>query len=142
MRVVIDTCVMIDFATGRDEDLMNEANSILAFSCMGKIEAYITSNTVTDIYYIIHHQSHDNVLSVEYLKKLLSYVKVLSVDSSDCYNALNSEMTDYEDALLSECALRNKADYILTDNIKDYKKSKVPALSTFDFVKMILKQIS
>lgn len=140
MRVVIDTCIMIDFATGRDEQLMNAANSILALGCMGKAECFITSNTVTDIYYILHHINHCAELAHEYLDKLLSYVTILPVNSEDCHKALNSKMTDFEDAVLSECALRNKADFIVTDNLKDFKNSAVPAIASSEFVKMIIKK--
>lgn len=37
-------------------------------------------------------------------------------------------MRDYEDAVVSETALRSGMDYIVTRNIRDYTKSSIPAL--------------
>lgn len=43
----------------------------------------------------------------------------------------------FEDAVLSECASRNGANYIITRNQKDYEKSSVKRLSPAEFVNLV-----
>ena len=57
--------------------------------------------------------------------------------AEDCINALHSKMTDYEDAVMDETAVRTGMDYIVTRNIKDYKHSKVKATTPSDFLLMM-----
>lgn len=45
--------------------------------------------------------------------------------------------TDFEDALQSACALRIKADYIVTRNIKDFKKSRVAVIKPDELLGII-----
>ena len=51
-------------------------------------------------------------------------------------DALASEMSDFEDAVVSAVACRIGAEYILTRNTKDYVKSAVPAVSPADYLKL------
>ena len=44
---------------------------------------------------------------------------------------------DYGDVLQSVCALRIKADYIITRNIKDFAKSKVTAIKPSEFLERV-----
>lgn len=134
MRALIDTCVLIDFATGRDEQLLDNANIILSQSYLKSFDGFITSSSITDIYYILHRYCHSSEEAKEYLEKLLDYVSILDVTDSDCRKAINSDVPDFEDAVLAECAIRNKMDYIITDNLKDFSKSSVPAIGSNDFI--------
>jgi hypothetical protein len=66
---------------------------------------------------------------------LLIIVKVLDITASDVQNALNADMPDYEDSLLACRAERQKIDYIVTRNEKDFSMSRVSALSPQAFLK-------
>lgn len=133
MRALIDTCIFVDFATGRDEELLNMANQILADSYLHRFEGFVTSKAVTDIYYLLHHFSHDKKETTEYISRLLDYVSVLDVNESDCIKALRSQVPDYEDAVMVECAKRHNIDCIITDNLKDFRQSEIPAKSSKEF---------
>ena len=47
----------------------------------------------------------------------------------DCQWEISSELTDYEDATMTETALRCGMDCIVTRNLRDYRKSPVPVYS-------------
>lgn len=51
--------------------------------------------------------------------------------------SFSSNMTDYEDAVMLETALRSGCDYIVTRNLKDYKNVSIPAYSPSDFLQYI-----
>ena len=49
----------------------------------------------------------------------------------------NDEFTDFEDCLQEECAAEAMADYIVTRNPEDYKKSRVKVIEPDEFVKLL-----
>ncbi|MDR2106162.1 MAG: hypothetical protein LBP24_01995 [Coriobacteriales bacterium] len=54
----------------------------------------------------------------------------------DCRQALQSDMPDYEDALIAFAARRQEVDFIVTRNKKDFANSPVPALTPGEFVEL------
>lgn len=61
---------------------------------------------------------------------LESMVEILEVNKSIIKFSLNSDLTDFEDAIQNACALTNKKiEFIVTRNIKDFKKSQLPVFS-------------
>ena len=136
MKVLIDTCVIIDALQSRQPfaaDAQKIFLSIANRECIG----YITAKSVTDIYYLTHRQTHSDAQTRLVLNKIFSLFDVLDTLALDCMNAVSSQMGDYEDAVMSETALRNSVDYIVTRNTKDYSKSKVPVISPADFLAML-----
>ena len=55
----------------------------------------------------------------------------------DCRRAISSEMSDYEDAVMAESAIRAEVDCIVTRNKHDYEKSPVPVYSPAEFLDLI-----
>ena len=72
------------------------------------------------------------------LNSLLSIVSLLDSASLDIFRALSSEISDFEDAVMVETALRSDIDCIITRNQKDYKKSHVPVYTASEFLKKFL----
>lgn len=137
MKVIVDTNVILDALTGR-QPWNKEAEEIFLRAAKGKEEYYITANTVTDIYYLLrkHLKNRESVIGV--MSKLFQLFMILDTNAEDCINALHSEMKDYEDAVLAEVAKRNKVDYIVTRNVKDYINSSVEAVISGYFLKEVV----
>ena len=133
-KVVLDTCVVIDFIQNR-KPYSESAKEIFYLIADKKIEGNITANTVADIYYLTHKYTHNHVASKKIISKLLSLVDTLDVNKDDVLNALDSEINDYEDAILHESARRNKINVIVTRNIKDYKNAVIDVETPADFLK-------
>jgi hypothetical protein len=49
---------------------------------------------------------------------------------------LNSEFSDFEDAIQYYSALQNEIEILLTRNLKDYRKAKITVLTARDFIKL------
>ena len=49
-------------------------------------------------------------------------------------HALNSPVTDYEDAIIEQTAIAANLDYIITRNLKDYIPSSIPAFLPEAFI--------
>ena len=65
---------------------------------------------------------------------LLSLFDILDTTEMDVRKAITSDMADYEDAVMVETADRTEMDFIITRNLKDYSKSRVPVCSSEEFV--------
>ncbi|MBD0279026.1 MAG: hypothetical protein M3342_04885 [Bacteroidota bacterium] len=59
---------------------------------------------------------------------LLHHFEVLVNHTPVCQAALQSPITDIEDAILYHLALHHRLDYFVTENIKDFKKGALPSL--------------
>lgn len=98
------------------------------------ISGCITSNTATDIYYLLHKYFHDASKVKSVMDILFDSISVLPVDEDDCKTSLYSQISDYEDAVLESSAKNGNADCIVTRNEKDFKFSRLPVYSPTDFL--------
>lgn len=133
MRAVIDTCVILDYLQNR-EPFFDDALNIAIGSANREFEAYITANSLTDLYYIIHRHTHSAVEAHKTVNALTQLFGLADTYAEDCIRAIHSEMPDYEDAVMTETAARIGADVIVTRNTKDYSKSKVRAVTPAEFL--------
>lgn len=135
MKVLLDTCIIIDALQSRAPH-SEYAQKIFLDVASEKYIGCISAKSVTDIYYLMHRFFHEDKKTRDVLRKLFFLFNIIDTFGSDCLNAVNSDMSDYEDAVMSETAVRNGVDYIVTRNIKDYKKSKVKVLNPKDFLNL------
>ena len=124
MRVLVDTCVIIDALQSR-VPFAEAAQKIFIYSANKQFEGYITAKSVTDIYYLTHRLTHSDSETRKILSKLFTLFHLLDTTSLDCRKAISSEISDYEDAIMVETAIRSEIDCIVTRNIKDFKNSTV-----------------
>ena len=136
MKVLIDTCIIVDFLQKRELFFRNSHLIFLAVANYD-FEGYITAKSVADIYYIMHHFFHDNNKTRAALEKIFKLFGVLDTTELDCKKALLSPISDYEDALMVETAIRNKLDGIVTRNTDDYLKSPIKIFSPDEFLKIL-----
>lgn len=133
---MLDTNIILDIL-GQREPFAAPAIKIMLLAAENKIQAYITSNMVTDIYYIArrHYMPEPQIRDTIY--KLLQIVYAVNVDHRDCLKALKLPLPDYEDALLALCARKIEADFIITRNAKHFNNSPVPAITPGEFINKI-----
>ncbi|MBE5869237.1 MAG: PIN domain-containing protein [Lachnospiraceae bacterium] len=136
MRVLVDTCVIIDALQSR-VPFAEAAEKIFIYSANKHFEGYITAKSVTDIYYLIHRFTHNDAETRKILSKLFTLFHLLDTTSLDCRKAISSEITDYEDALMVETAIRSEMDCIITRNVKDYVKSSFKVYEPSGFLKLL-----
>lgn len=134
MKILLDTCVILDYLQERSDGL-KEANIIFDYISDNKIKGCITVKSLMDIYYSIKHYWHEEDTVRTALKYLFKLFEVLDSKHIEAYSALDSQINDYEDALMVETALNNDVDYIVTRD-KDYKGCKI-AVTPKQFLKII-----
>ena len=137
MRALIDTCVIIDALQNR-EPFAQEAQQIFFTIANKHATGYISAKSVLDIYYLTHRSTHSDEATRKILKTLLGLFDILDTTQLDCRQALSSDISDYEDAVMCETAKRCDVDCIVTRNQKDYAKSEVTVYSPADFLEKIV----
>ena len=133
MRALIDTCVIIDALQNR-EPFAQEAQQIFLTIANKHATGYISAKSVLDIYYLTHRSTHSDESTRKILRTLLGLFDILDTTQLDCRQALSSDISDYEDAVMCETAKRCNVDCIVTRNQKDYAKSEVTVYSPAEFL--------
>ena len=134
MKVLLDTNIIIDNLARRDE--YGESLQILTLCENGILEGIITTVTVMDVMYILRkHMSSEELRNA--VQILMQIVDVVPAMKNDISLALMGDFRDFEDAVQANCAARNKADYIITRNVKDFEKSNIAAISPDDILKSL-----
>ena len=136
MNVLIDTCIIIDALQSRkpfDKDAEDVFLSVANRRCVG----FLTANSVTDIYYLMHKALHSQEETKKVLGVLFSLFEILDTCGIDCRKALTSEVSDYEDAVMIEAAARAEIDCIVTRNLRDYAGAPMPVYSPEQFVELL-----
>ena len=128
MRALIDTCIVIDALQSR-EPFAEDAQQIFLAVANKRVMGFLTAKSAADVYYITHRHTHSDRDTRRVLSILFHLFELLDSAGMDCRRAISSELTDYEDALMTETALRCGMDCIVTRNLRDYRKSPVPVYS-------------
>ena len=136
MRAFIDTCVVIDALQSR-EPFAKDAQGVFLAAANNLFLGYISAKSVTDVYYLMHRHTHDDKASRDILNKLFALFDVLDTAGIDCRKAVLSPVSDFEDAVMVETALRNEVDCIVTRNLRDFTKSPVPVYEPKAFLKLL-----
>ena len=136
MRALIDTCVIIDVLQSR-EPFASDAQKLFLLAANEQFIGCITAKSVTDIYYLTHQLTHDDKASRAVLGKLFTLFEVADTAGMDCRRAVPSEISDYEDAVMIETALRSEVDCIITRNTRDYSGSPVAVFTPGEFIKRL-----
>lgn len=136
MRVLIDTCVIIDALQSR-EPFKDDAEKIFILAANKCFDGFITAKSVTDIYYLVHRATHSDNDTRKILSNLFVIFEPIDSAGLDCLKAISSEISDYEDAVMAETALRTGMEYIVTRNIKDYVKSAVSVCTPKNFLEIL-----
>ena len=132
MRLFWDTNVMLDFL-GEREPFYLSAAKIATLADKRAIQIVVSSLSYATISYFL-----TKYYGLEKTKEKLRKFKVISeisaLDEVIIEKGLNSNFSDFEDALQYFCAWQSSCDLIITRNGKDFKKSAIPVMSPDEFL--------
>lgn len=139
MKAVMDTCIIIDALQNR-QPFCEDAQKIFLLCANDEFEGFLTAKAITDIYYLTHRQLHNDKATREIIVKLCKLFSIVDTSSLDIINALSSEVSDFEDAVMIESAVRYGVDCIVTRNMKDYSKSSIPVFAPEEFISLLINR--
>ena len=122
-KLFVDTDVILDLLGQRIPHFHFSA-VLFTFAEMKKLELYTSPLILANTFYILRKQ-----LGNDQAKNALRKLRILLhiIDSSEAVvdKALNSDFTDFEDAIQYYTALEGGISVILTRNLRDYKNASV-----------------
>ena len=131
-KVFADTDIIYDLL-GKREPYYLAAARLFTMADEGNIEIFISALSLANIHYLLSKQKTGNEAK-QILRKFKVLVLVVPLNEKIIDLALNSEFSDFEDAILYFSALQNDIDVLLTRNLKDYKKAQISVLTAQDFI--------
>lgn len=139
IKILVDTNIVLDYII--DRKWSNQA--VLLFEDLipnKKVIAYITASSVTDIYYLVSKK-----IGKEQAQKIIETVilnrnifEIIDTSRSDIEQAVKLKkigIKDFEDGVQISTARREKLQYIVTRNTKDFEKSPIKTLTPSEFYK-------
>jgi predicted nucleic acid-binding protein len=121
MKVLLDTNIIVDIALER-EPFFENSEIVISLVEQGQIEGYISASSFGDLYYIIRREKGRD-LTLEFLRNIVSFCQVATVDSAAINMALSTNFRDFEDAIQYATAVVNQLDAIVTRNPQDFPVS-------------------
>ena len=132
----LDTNIIIDLLARR-EPFYKSAAQLFSLADKMQLQLCVSALTFANTNYILLREKKPEEAKL-ILRKLKLIVKVISLDDKIIGLSLNdSDFKDYEDALQYYSALENGNDMIITRNLKDFQKSKIPALTAEQFLQRL-----
>ena len=131
MKVLIDTNIILDVLCQRP-GLFEDSTEIFKLCEVGKVSGIVSALSVPNLVYIMRKELDAEKIQ-EILDRLSLIFYIADLKADDLRKAADINFKDYEDAVQSACAVRMRADYIITRNVKDFAGSRV-ALKPSEFL--------
>lgn len=129
----IDSDILIDLLARRKN--YAEAAALMTIIAEKKAAAFTTPIVLANVDYIITKYS-SKAKSRRAIKSLRKRLSVLPMDEKIVDTALESEFSDFEDALQYDAAEKNGIDFIVTRNKKDYAKGNLKVVTAQEYMDM------
>lgn len=93
-------------------------------------------HSLLNVYYAVKKVFGEKIAR-QSIAVLTRKLQVIQEDINTVERAINSNFSDFEDAVQYFAAISAKADVIITRNIKDYKHASIPVLTAEQFLKKL-----
>lgn len=131
-QVLVDPNVILDLFTKRPY-FYREAQNLFTLGDYGRVELTISALSIANTHYLLSKKYGDRKART-YVKKLQLMTTVASLTSSIIQRSQESDFRDFEDAIQYYSALEFECDVLVTRNLKDFKKSKIPVMTAGAFI--------
>ena len=135
MKLLIDTNVVLDVLAQR-EPWFGDSARLLAHIEQGGATGHIAAHTLTTLHYLLaRHLGQQKTAAV--LIDLTAMLRVEPVDHQVLQQALALGWRDFEDAVQAVTAAQCQADYLVTRNPRDFRRSLIPVIAPSEFLALL-----
>ena len=134
MKIFFDSDVLLDVLAERINHYEKSAEA-LSLSEFKKVRGYTSSLILCNLHYILRKLTDEKTARAK-IETILALLEIIDLRKDDILSALSLQMPDFEDAVQVSIATRANMDWILTRNIKDFKKSVVKPITPKDFIEL------
>ncbi len=135
MRALLDTNILLD-VLGRREPHYEDAAHIWTLAETGKIEAFVSAISFTNIFYIVR-KFRDLRTAKQAVKWVRDVFHIAPCDETILHQAIDANWRDLEDAVQYFSAWRVEASCLISRNAGDFTKSDMDVLSPEEFLAML-----
>ena len=123
IKILLDINILIDFFSRREDH--EAAAKIFDLCVTNKIQGYLCSHEITTLSYFMEKDKYSKTKRQFILSTLLDSFSILPATAKILKEAMNSQIDDFEDAVIEVSASLAGLDGIVTRNQKDFKKGKI-----------------
>lgn len=134
-NIFLDTDVILDVLAKRMPFYLHSAE-LLSEVEKNHVAAFTSSLVFANLYYILR-KLKTKEYALQSLRKLRIIVQIVSINEQHIDKALNSEFTDFEDAIQHYSAQTALIDYLITRNVKDYKAGLIAVCTPEEYLSIL-----
>lgn len=124
MKILFDTNIVLDVLSAREPHVEISAK-LFDMVESGHIEGYLCATTITTIGYLIKKWQNKQTAK-QAIHSLLRLFSIAQVNKVVLAKAINSDFSDFEDAVLYQAACYVGVEGLVTRNTKDFKFVELP----------------
>jgi predicted nucleic acid-binding protein len=134
-NITLDVNILMDFLFKRDGH--EKVAEIFKLCSQKTINGYICAHEITTLSYFLDKSVKDKNKIKKSITGIMKRFKVIEINEELLSKALNSGIDDFEDAVIEVSSNEKSVEYIITRNIKDFKKSIVKAITPEELLVII-----
>ncbi|MBQ9442304.1 MAG: PIN domain-containing protein [Selenomonadaceae bacterium] len=135
MVLLIDANVILDYLMVRRPQY-DYVLRLINFCQKSDVKMFAAFHSVSIIWYTLRKEYKSERRKL--LSDMTEIFTVTSASHEEVVNAIKNEsFPDFEDCLQEKCALNIGADFIVTNNIKDFSASQIPAVTPAEILEVI-----
>lgn len=123
MNILFDINVILDSFLDR-KPYGKEATLLINAVEESIINGFLSADSITTLFYLIQKVKNKQQAK-QNINLLLELFEIAPVNRSIIQEAIDINFNDFEDAVVYQSAFFSNCDAIVTNNTKDYKKSKI-----------------
>lgn len=135
MKLLLDTNIVLDLLMDRTP-FADAAAELFSKVEDGTVSGCLCATTITTIFYLTAKAVGSAQAQLE-VKKLLQLFEIAPVNRTVLESAVGAGFADFEDAVIYQSACHMGAEAIITRNLKDFSKSKLPVHTAEEMVTIL-----
>lgn len=141
LKLFVDSNVVLDALLNRAHNC-KDAKLLLALGLLGEFEIWVSPSQWTDLFYILSEGGKSTKINhaLMILKELRSCVHICMLGEQEIDSAMKLDWNDLEDAIVYEAARTIKPKALISQNISDFKDSKIPVFTCREFFQWLKNQ--
>ena len=137
MRVFVDANIIVT-VLNKEYPLFPYAARLLSLCTVSKTKIY-TSSICLAIAFYFAEKKHGSKVAKEKIQKLVEHLLIAPCGAEEVRNAVSDKkVIDVEGGFEYYAALGAKADYIVTEDKKDFYFSTIAVLNTHEFLRKLV----
>ena len=133
--ILLDTDVLIDVALDRAPHV-DAAAELLDYLEHAPRRVFVAWHTLSNFYYLVR-PVRGGAAAKDFIEGLTDFVTVAPTETESLRYATSLSMRDFEDAMQVAAARACGAEFIVTRNAKDFRRSPIPAKKPIDALRAL-----